>query len=161
MADELNFDRALELARRLKTIPSFPWDDDNILATAQDLMRWCKGAFPGGAAWSADDQADWLVTEARENWEKWRSTAELHAMFKSRFAPQPKSGNAAIDFANEPCVCGSGERFRVCCMGKSMPPIDLAAVKTLSDPKAITHMRSADEQAQLDRIAEQIRVVER
>ncbi len=158
MAEELNPDLASELARSLKTIDAFPWDADTIKATAEDLIRWCTGSIVDGQRWPPEAQARWTVTQARDNWEKWMGTAELRKLFRSKFEAQPVASNAVTDYANLPCVCGSGEKFKACCMGKPMPPLDLGKVKTIT-PRPVGR-RTAEDQARLDQIAEDIARVE-
>ena len=115
MADTLDFKMARELATRLSTIDGFPRFEAAIIATAEDLGRWCKGAFVGGRIVTAEAQADWLVTEAREKWETWQGTKALLTLFRSKYTPEVKPGNGFVDYANMPCVCGSGRKFRDCC----------------------------------------------
>jgi hypothetical protein len=124
MADQLKFEVAQALARSLTTIDGFPRFDEALTATAEDLVRWCKGAFIEGKQWSAESQAYWLVTEAREKMaDRWQGTGALLAIFNQKFVKPVKSSNEFIDYSNEPCICGSGERFRLCCQGKPLPPL--------------------------------------
>jgi hypothetical protein len=85
MADTLDYAVALGLARQLKAIPNFPWDEEVIAAHAEHLMRWCRGAILPDSVWPAEAQAHWLVTEAQEKWEKWLGTGALKAMFEGKF----------------------------------------------------------------------------
>lgn len=87
MASPLTKPIAEKLARELKSIPWFG-DDDVVDATARDLMRWCNAEL-GEREWSAERQAAWLVTEARERWtERWLGTAALKKIFNERFPPK-------------------------------------------------------------------------
>lgn len=167
-------DLAGQLAESLNSIPEFPWKPEVVIATAEDLIRWCTGASVEGEWWDAEKQARWLVTEARETWKEWKGTAGLKALFYEKFPPPTlKPGNAVTDWANEPCVCGSGEKFGACCYGKPVfTPEELAVLKPLipprREPRGSLHIvpvakpspgpyvRSAEEQARLDRIAEDI-----
>lgn len=136
MADELDFDIAMGLARRLKTIPGLTWDDDVVFAHQQLLMRWCKGAIiDGHSVWPAEAQAEWLVMTALETWTKWQGSAVLYQLFKSKFDPPLPllpPANAAQDLGEKPpiecftckdsgIVGGPGEkRYCSCTMGRSL-----------------------------------------
>jgi hypothetical protein len=85
MADELNFDIAMEMAQALSTIPEFPRFAGAIRATAEDLVRWCKGAIIDRRHWSAEAQAADLVCDAREKWTSWQGTAALYSLFREKF----------------------------------------------------------------------------
>ena len=88
--DQLDFSVALTLARTLKTIPGFAWDEENINATAGDLVAWCVGAIINNEVWPAEAQARWLTGEARCTWDKWMSTAGLYSLFRAKFKPPPE-----------------------------------------------------------------------
>jgi hypothetical protein len=88
MADQLDLATALSLARQLKAIPNFPWDEEVIAAHAQHLMRWCRGQLLITGIWSAEAQATWLVTEVQETWLKWHGTGELFKVFRQKFHAQ-------------------------------------------------------------------------
>jgi hypothetical protein len=129
MADELSAEVALELARSLKTVKGFPWDADTAKATAEDLMRWCKGAIVNNLVWPAEAQARWLITQARENWDEWKGTPELKRLFSGKFAPVVVvPGNAVTDYSVMPCICGSEKKFKDCCQGK---PLDMGPLEKL------------------------------
>ncbi len=118
------------LAAGLTTI-GHPFSNDAIENTAMDLVRWCKGAFVDGAMWTPEKQARWLTEEVRENWDEWPEkggTKRLLTLFKSKFAPR-KTPDQVTDWANEPCHCNSGRKFRDCCQGKPMPPLELPPIK--------------------------------
>lgn len=104
MADELNFGIAIQLAKTLKSIEGFSFDEAVINATAGDLMRWCKGAIIGGQVWSAENQAHWLVTEAREKWQTWNGTAGLHKLFRSKFCMVTAPERQTFDMGEKPPV---------------------------------------------------------
>ncbi len=95
MADQLNFELALEFAESLTTI-DHPRSKAAIRATAEDLVYWCVGAFLDGVPWSAEDQASWLVTEARHTWERWTSTADLRKLFRAKFPVKTKPEPEAL-----------------------------------------------------------------
>lgn len=87
MAAELDFDNAQHLARALKSIKGFPWDEDTINATAGDLVRWCKGGIINGRLWTPEEQAGAIVDEAREAWEEWQGSRQLKLLFLEKFTP--------------------------------------------------------------------------
>jgi hypothetical protein len=97
MADQLDYEAAFRFARALSTLDGFPRYDEAIEATASDLVRWCLGRVIEGRVWSAEAQAFWLVTEAREHWDKWKGTAALRDLFRARFVPEPPASNQARD----------------------------------------------------------------
>jgi len=78
-------DAAKGLARTLKAIPGFAWDDENISATAMALMRWCKDTYVGGFPHTAHEKAVQVTQEALDNWTKWQGTAALYALYKARY----------------------------------------------------------------------------
>lgn len=104
MADELTLALALQFAKALKSIPKFSFDEAVILAAAGDLMRWCKGAIVAGIPWSAENQASYLVTYARENWDEWQGTAALHRIFCAKFEPEPAPERQIFDMGERPPV---------------------------------------------------------
>ncbi len=86
MPDCLTLDQAKVIARPLKAVPGFPWDEDSVTATAEDLVCWCRGAIKDGRVWSAEDQAVWLVNEVRLRWtEKWLGPGLMLKIFRNRF----------------------------------------------------------------------------
>ncbi len=91
MPVELEPDIAHRLARRLKGIKGFSWDEENIDATADDLRRWCRGAELNGEWWPPEKQAEWLVEQARDEWREWKGMAALRALLLSKFAPGPET----------------------------------------------------------------------
>ena len=122
MADHLTFDQAIGFAERLQTI-GHPYGKGAVLATAEDLMEWCKGVIlPGGAFLTAEGQAEKLIRRAREEWtDGWPEkggTAKLYELFRKLFVAPVKPGNAFIDYANEPCICGKPKKFKDCCQVK-------------------------------------------
>ena len=71
------------LAGQLATI-GHPYGAVAILATAQDLVDWCRGGIFGGRPWTPAEQAGALVKEARltlGNWEKAGGTTALRSLF--------------------------------------------------------------------------------
>jgi hypothetical protein len=82
---ELEMEEARKLAAELKLVIGFSWD--SIEATAEDLKRWCTGAIVANRVYPPEAQARWLVTEARETWDKWQGTAGLKQLFDAKFAP--------------------------------------------------------------------------
>jgi len=107
---ELDPDLAVSLARRLKTIPgdSAYFSEDAILAIAADLRRWCKGAWFEGKPWSPQRQADWLVTEARETWQKWEGTAAFKRLFLEKFDPRPPNRPPVFEgYQKPPILCAT------------------------------------------------------
>ncbi len=85
MPDLLDMEFARRQARRLKSIPDFPFDEENVVAAAEDLISWCTGKIMDGRVWSAEDQAVWLVDKARNEFLKWQGIAFLHRMFVEKF----------------------------------------------------------------------------
>jgi hypothetical protein len=84
---------AHRLAQRLKTIPECPQSNDAIEAMADDLRKHC-----------ADEaEAEWLVSYARDTWEKWRGTRGLLDALETR-RPQLPASNQAIDYGPKPAV---------------------------------------------------------
>ncbi len=156
MADyEISDALALELATTLKLIPGFPWDA--LGPMAECLQRWCKGGVFQGQEWPPEAQARWLVTQAVDSWEEWNGANDLRVLLRSKFNP-PQVPNEVVDYANAPCVCGSGEKFKACCMGKPMFPVVADKIKSIS-PRPVGR-RTAEDQARLDQIAEDIARVE-
>ena len=72
---------AAKYADSLSTIPDFRYSKNALEAFADDLWRWCRGAILNGRVWSAENQAYWLVTEVREQWETWQGSAALRKVF--------------------------------------------------------------------------------
>jgi|ERR1017187_2970738 hypothetical protein len=109
MADRLGYEVALRLARQLKAIPNFPWDEDVIAAHAQHLIRWCKGAIVDGRVWPAEAQAHWLVTEVQETWvEKWLGTGAMKQLFDARFTHSKVPANGFQPLGEKPPIlCSS------------------------------------------------------
>lgn len=71
---------AYELAQRLTTISECPRFDNAIEALADDLRELCRDRT----------EAEWLVHEARHNWDAWKGTAGLVELLnaKRRTAPE-------------------------------------------------------------------------
>lgn len=132
MAATLDFFIALRFAHSLKTILGAEYQSDAAInATAQDLVRWCAGAFIDGAMWTPENQAEWLVMEARENWETWQGTYGLRKLFRSKFVPELPPSNAAVDYGPKPPIecakCNDtgfiGKQFCDCSMGQQVKSI--------------------------------------
>jgi hypothetical protein len=121
MAD-LTLSVAQALAGALVTI-GHPFQQVAINATAMDLMKWCKGAILDGRVWSAEQQAEALVEEARTTWDQWPEkggTKQLLELFRAKYAP--KKAQASIEdrlpdmiargLLAAPCPhCTAGEPF--------------------------------------------------
>lgn len=85
----LDLEFAKSMVRRLMAI-GHPYHEDAIMGTALDLTEWCKGAFIDGVAYAPEDQADWVVTQARrwpEGWPDRGGPEKLRALFMEKFAP--------------------------------------------------------------------------
>jgi|HubBroStandDraft_4_1064222.scaffolds.fasta_scaffold02568_9 hypothetical protein len=89
MADYLDPDAAKKIAKTLKLIPGFPWDEEALEEAASDLGRWCTGAIIDNRVWPAEAQARAIVQEARLTWEKWQGMAALYAIFRAMFETAP------------------------------------------------------------------------
>ena len=75
------------LAGQLATI-GHPYGAVAVLATAQDLIDWCKGGIFGGRPWTPSEQAGALVHEARTTFGEWNKaggTTALLALFRGMF----------------------------------------------------------------------------
>ena len=129
--DQLSIEVAIMLARRLKSIPGLSWEDEVTQGIAEDLMHWCHGAILNGRCWSAETQAEWLVTEVREQWTQWLGTGAMLAIFRQKFPPTSAGNEWNDSFMHDPCpVCGSGKPFRKCHYGKPLPPLCTACNDT-------------------------------
>lgn len=96
---------ALVLATELTTIQDCPRSNVAINATAQDLIRWCRGWIGNNNVWPPEAQARWLVREAREKWaEKWLGTGALKQLLDARFPPSNLAGNAAQPLGEKPPI---------------------------------------------------------
>jgi len=152
MAD-LSFDLAISLARSLTTIKGCSRFEDAINATAHDLVRWCKGAVIGRQIWSPEDQALWLVTEARETWSEWTCTADLRTLFRKKFEPQQLAPERKVfdPGVKPPIDCHRCEdvgtvdgQYCHCVMGREMKALwgdkllVTARVKSFPKPRVIT-----------------------
>ena len=115
MSDELRWEVALEMAGALSTIDEFPRNHGAMRATAEDLVRWCKGAFLEGLAWSAEAQASWLVETARETFTKWPGTAALKQLFHDKFSKRVLPREQETEFVNRGPICAlcSGTGWRI------------------------------------------------
>jgi hypothetical protein len=123
MAD-LTLSVAQNLAGSLVTI-GHPYQQAAINATAMDLLKWCKGAILDGRIWSAEQQAEALVEEARTTWDQWPEkggTKQLLELFRTKYAPKPKAASASLEdrvpdmiargILAAPCShCPAGELF--------------------------------------------------
>ena len=90
MAD-LDMKDAEILAGQLETI-GHPYGRVATLATAQDLVDWCKGGFLAGRPWTPAEQATALVHKARMtfgDWTKAGGTTAFAALYQNMF-PQQK-----------------------------------------------------------------------
>ncbi len=106
MESILSYEAALAYARRLKLIPGFPYDEEAVKASAEDLQRWCRGARLGLTTYSPEQQAYWLVNEAREQWTEWLGTAALLALFRAKFVPPVPASNEAKSLGpKRPVLC--------------------------------------------------------
>jgi hypothetical protein len=85
----LDPEKAYSIAGRLTTIPDFPRNEEAIEATAEDLIRWCRGSNEGEREWSPEAQAIWTVEKARESWNSWIGSAALKSIFDSKFVILP------------------------------------------------------------------------
>lgn len=92
MPDFLDPDRAAALARRLKAIKGYPWDDAATEAVAECLMKWCKGFIEGSRVWKAEEQAEEcigeLIMRCAEEALEWEGIGQLKAVFNERFKPR-------------------------------------------------------------------------
>jgi hypothetical protein len=113
--EELTFEKALSLARQLKAIPGFSWDEDVILAHADHLVRWCKGALmEDGRILPPEVQAVQLVTLAQERWKKWMGPGALLELFRAKLVPVPPPSNAYHGLGEKPPIdCRSCNDFGV------------------------------------------------
>jgi hypothetical protein len=114
---QLSRDYAVELAESLTTI-GHPRFKAAIDATAEDLIRWCHGGIKDNIVWNASQQASYLVRQARlweDGWPERGGTARLRELFERLFKPKRPPSNALVDYSEEPCVCGSGKKFGLCC----------------------------------------------
>lgn len=102
---ELDLEVALKLATQLTTIADCPRSAIAIEATAQDLIRWCRGWIGQNNVWPPEAQARWLVREARETWtEKWLGTGALKQLLDARFPSTSLPGNAAQPLGEKPPI---------------------------------------------------------
>lgn len=96
MPDLLDPGRALEIARRLKLIKGYPWDEEASNAAAECLMRWCTGFIDGARVWHAEEQAEAcvaeLITRCAEDGLEWEGIGQLKAVFNERFKPRAPEG---------------------------------------------------------------------
>jgi len=135
--DPLTFETALLMTQALLTIGERPyWPPGAINAVAEDLVRWCQGAIIDRLAWSPEAQAQWLITEAREQWDEWKGTRALHALFLAKFRPgnKPLEHRVFRGRVDPTCsVCGdtgfqivevSGVSAARQCVCKQSPPLD-------------------------------------
>jgi len=176
MAATLDLDAAKLIAAQLKLIPGF-WDDVMITTCAADLVRWCHGAFIDGGMWTPEKQAEWVVTEARENWDKWLGTAAFRQLFRSKFVAPIPPGNAAVDYGPKPPIdcpkCNdsgflqSPRRYCDCPMGQYLEtlwgvraletrrPQAAQGVRSLQpfEPVTIADMQAATEKHQREKAA--------
>jgi len=144
LADVLRFELAKKLAESLTTI-GHPRFEAAVVATAVDLVEWCKGAFIGGVVWSAEAQAEWLVREARQNWPQgWPErggTPALHETFRQKFCPPKPPANGFVDYGELACICESGRKFKDCCRDK---PVDDPVEKLRTHSETVARPRQKD-----------------
>jgi hypothetical protein len=87
MAD-LDIGKAKLLAGMLVTA-GHPFAGSAILATASDLVRWCKGAVIDGRIVTPEQQAQALIDEVRTEWDGWPEnggTRQLLQLFRSKYS---------------------------------------------------------------------------
>ena len=108
-SDYLDPEAAKKIAKTLKLIPSFPWDEEALEETAADLARWCTGAIIDNRVWPAEAQARAIVEEARLTWPKWQGTAALYAIYCVLFPPAPKPPRYPVfeGYEKPPIKCGT------------------------------------------------------
>jgi hypothetical protein len=105
MAD-LEMKAAEVLAGQLTTI-GHPMKPDWLLATANDLVEWCKGGIFGGRPWMPAEQAGALVKEARMtlgDWQKAGGTTALLSLFRAMFPSSRESDPAWAPLSYEQTV---------------------------------------------------------
>ncbi len=100
--DTLDFTTAVQLAESLHGIKNAPQRPGALQATVQDLQTWCTGVpapqdsrpdrivrYDGTNFWdwTAAMQAEWLVAEARREWDEWQGPRALRGIFDQKFRP--------------------------------------------------------------------------
>lgn len=89
MADLLDPDKAVLIARRLKVIKGVPWDEESLWAIGQCLSRWCVGFIEGAQVWTPEHQASACVSElvarCAEDGTEWQGIGQLRDVFNERF----------------------------------------------------------------------------
>lgn len=99
--DSLPLEVAVEIAESIHAIPDAPRMRGAMVATARDLMEWCKGVprteaenrasipvafgLPAYLAWTSEQQARWLEAEARREFTTWPGPAGLRRLFDGKF----------------------------------------------------------------------------
>src|SRR5215831_1108344 len=142
MAMALDPNEAFELAIQLTTIPDCPRTEMAVDALGMDLIKLCRNS----------EEAQWVVQEARWNWEKWKGTAGLRALLQEKHEPAclPLE-RQVIDLGPKPvvtcAVChdfgwfyggASGHQFCVCAAGRQAQ----AEMPDMIDKLNAKHFRS-------------------
>jgi hypothetical protein len=84
-------DVAYRLAVELTLIPECPQSQTAIEKLARDMIRLC----------SDDAEAEQIVREASDRWDRWRGTRGLIELLESK-RPNPPPSNQAIDYGPRP-----------------------------------------------------------
>jgi hypothetical protein len=87
---KLRPEKALYWADRLHAIKGARQSRPAVEGTAEDLIRWCQGAEIDGHYYPPEEQVEWLVNEAREQWDDWQGPKALRALFCARFMPESR-----------------------------------------------------------------------
>lgn len=86
--------RVKRLAEKLSTIPGCRMTQGAIDAIAEDLIELCD-------SW---DEAEWIVKEARSQWDEWKGRRGLIQLLESRRRPELPPSNQAVDLGPKPEV---------------------------------------------------------
>jgi hypothetical protein len=91
MSDQkLSIETATEIAESLCDIPGARSLTGALKARALELIDWCRGHVDeDGREWTPEEQARWLETEARSNWDEFGGPSQLKRMFFVKF-PKPE-----------------------------------------------------------------------
>ena len=159
MPDFLDPDRALALSKRLAIIEGFPWSIREMFdAVAECLIDWCRGAIIANRVWKAEEQAEYVITEAirevAETGERWRGVALLRAIYRQKFEPEPewKPYSPPRDPACPVCsgtgwkiILRNGVEFAARCPCGGKPPaeveVDTSREAQLLDAKRLDEIR--------------------
>lgn len=85
-------DRIRHLAEKLSTIPACPRTQGAVEALGEDLAELCD-------SW---EEAEWLVTQARSQWDEWKGRRGLLHLLDDRRRPQLPPANQAQDLGPKP-----------------------------------------------------------